>query len=557
MLLSLHLGLLAQSGSEYQRIFLLIHFGFFLLWQPFVSTDREMTGLGLGMLLLLIVVALVTLSGWMLAMWVALLIGVMGGKVFTTEASRRGRFYLVAVLYLFTMLLVWTVPVSLLGVTALPEGLKTIVSLYLPMVMIAMVFLPFQPEERENIQVFDFFYSLIVFQLVVVLVLGGIAAMRLTGNEYFRSVLLMVIVFALALMMLAILWGGRAGFGGLRSYFSRYLMSVGMPFELWMRRIAELSEGEMSSGRFLQSAMDELAHVPWIVGGKWISPDGNAAFGQQTRHASTFTHHQLEVIFFTESEPSPALFLHARLLAQVVGEFYEGKRREQAMKQNAYMQAVHETGARLTHDIKNVLQSLFALTSATAAQDKGRKPEDERRRPTDYDEMLSRQLPRLTQRLQTTLDKLQNPAVSTTAKTMRARDWWKDTNQRHGSGDVVFHADGDMEALLPAALFDTVLENCLENARKKRDDVAQVTITLHAGTSPTLAIADNGAPIPATAMAELFHAPIARSRHGGLGIGLYQAHKQAEQMGYALTVAANMPGRVEFLLAKVESENGG
>ena len=173
------------------------------------------------------------------------------------------------------------------------------------------------------------------------------------------------------------------------------------------------------------------------------------------------------------------------------------------------------------------------------------------------DEMLSRQLPRLTQRLQTTLDKLQNPAVSTTAKTMRARDWWKDTNQRHGSGDVVFQADGDMEALLPAALFDTVLENCLENARKKRDDVAQVTITLHAGTSPTLAIADNGAPIPATAMAELFHAPIARSRHGGLGIGLYQAHKQAEQMGYALTVAANLPGRVEFLLAKVESENGG
>jgi hypothetical protein len=35
-----------------------------------------------------------------------------------------------------------------------------------------------------------------------------------------------------------------------------------------------------------------------------------------------------------------------------------------ALKQLSYMQAIHETGARLTHDVKNLLQSLNALCSA-------------------------------------------------------------------------------------------------------------------------------------------------------------------------------------------------
>ena len=42
------------------------------------------------------------------------------------------------------------------------------------------------------------------------------------------------------------------GFGGLSTYFSSYLMSVGMPFELWMRRIAELAETEADPRRFLE-----------------------------------------------------------------------------------------------------------------------------------------------------------------------------------------------------------------------------------------------------------------------------------------------------------------
>ena len=41
--------------------------------------------------------------------------------MFTAQAARRSRFYLVAVFYLFMILLIWTVPRALLGIETLPR----------------------------------------------------------------------------------------------------------------------------------------------------------------------------------------------------------------------------------------------------------------------------------------------------------------------------------------------------------------------------------------------------------------------------------------------------
>ena len=550
MLLSLHACLISEPGSYFQRTWLTVHVGLFLLWQPFISAERELKLFATLLFFGVTGVAIYSLSGWMMMTWVAILIGIMGGKVFTLQAARRGRFYVVAVFYLFTVLLLWAVPVLLLEIKSLPPGLQTLVTIILPMVLLTMVFLPYRAEDETTSQVFDFFYSLFIFQLVVVLVLGSIAAMRATDNSYFRALLLTVMSFSAALLLLAALWGPRAGYSGLRTYFSRYLMSVGMPFELWMRRIAALSEADITSSRFLQTAMAEISTMPWIQGGEWTAPDGAGEFGRQTRHSAQFRYHALEVKFHTESRLSPALFLHLRLLAQVVGEFYEGKRREQVLKQNAYMQAVHETGAKLTHDVKNLLQSLYALTSKSTGQYGGDGPQGERRAGTSYDAMLDRQLPQLTKRLQTTLDKLQNPALGGTGLTLPAEDWWKDVLLRHSGSWASFTARGNMAAPIPVNLFDTVLENCLENIRKKlqREPDIRVSVELSIDVSTTLTIADTGSAIPAAAIENLFRAPLANSRGGGLGIGLYQAFNQATQAGYALSLAVNVAGEVRFEL---------
>jgi len=183
MLLSLHAGLMAPTGSDFERIWLLIHFGLFLMWQPFISAERELNVAAVTMLLGITTVVLYSLAGWMLVAWVAILIGIMGGKVFTLQAARRGRFYLVAVFYLFAMLLTWTVPVSLLNIGSLPPGLQTLVAVFLPLTLSALVFLPFRGKDEATTQVFDFFYSLFVFQLVVVLVLNLQVVQALVGRK--------------------------------------------------------------------------------------------------------------------------------------------------------------------------------------------------------------------------------------------------------------------------------------------------------------------------------------------------------------------------------------
>lgn len=546
MLLSLHAALVS-SGADFQRVWLLVHFGLFLLWQPIISTERELKVAAALLLVGITAVAIISLAGWMLVLWIALLIGIMGGKVFTAQAARRGRFYLVAVFYLFAILLIWTVPNSLLGISSQPPGMAVLVELFLPLGLLSMIFLPYRAEDEASAQIFDFVYSLIVFQLVIVIVLGSIAAMRVTDNQYIQAVVLTVLAFAGAMFVLAVLWAPRTGFGGLRTYLSRYLLSLGMPFELWMRRIAELSEADMSAARFLENAIGEVANFQWINGGKWSAPDGAGQFGTVSEHETPFRYHDLDVTFYTQIRLSPAMFLHLRLLAQVIGEFYEGKRREQALKENAYMQAVHETGARLTHDMKNLLQSLYALTSAGAG-----RGDKERREKTEYQAMLERQLPLLAKRLQTTLDKLQNPETGATSAMIPARDWWADVMLRHGDSDMALEASGDLDAPIPANLFDAMLENCIDNAKKKRSVEVDfcITVKLVGGALPTLSVQDSGAPIPMGALDGLFAAPVAQSRRGGLGIGLFQVARQAERAGYSLRLADNRQGAVRFELCK-------
>ncbi len=546
MLLSLHAALVSQN-ADFQRVWLLIHFGLFLLWQPIFSTERELKVAATLLLVGITAIVLFTLAGWMLAIWLALLIGIMGGKVFTAQAARRTRFYLVAVFYLFTVLLIWTVPHALLDIEVLPPGLPVLVELFLPMTLLTMIFLPFRAEDESSTQVFDFVYSLIVFQLVVVLVLGSIAAMRVTGNQYYQAVLFTVLSFAAALLVLAVLWAPRTGYGGLRTYLSRYLLSVGMPFELWMRRVAELSEAEISSARFLESTIEEVSRFTWITGGEWKAPDGHGEFGERSDHASSFKYQTLDITFYTQIHLSPAMFLHLRLLAQVIGEFYEGKRREQALKENAYMQAVHETGARLTHDIKNLLQSLYALTSTSVP-----RVETERREKSAHQTLLERQLPLLAKRLQVTLDKLQNPEAGAAQAMIPARDWWAEVTQRHADAGIELIAQGDLDAMLPANLFDAMLENCLDNARKKRNSETglAIRVELTAGDLPSLIVEDNGSAIPTGALDNLFAAPVSQSRRGGgLGIGLFQVARQAERAGYELKLTGNRAGAVRFTLA--------
>jgi sensor histidine kinase regulating citrate/malate metabolism len=103
-------------------------------------------------------------------------------------------------------------------------------------------------------------------------------------------------------------------------------------------------------------------------------------------------------------------------------------------------------------------------------------------------------------------------------------------------------------------VFDPVLENCLENARKKREREPGIAITVEllAGDTPGLAVADTGSAIAEDVLRTLFAAPVVGARTGGLGIGLYQAARLAEEAGFRLFVAQNERGRVRFVLEAIK-----
>jgi signal transduction histidine kinase len=306
-----------------------------------------------------------------------------------------------------------------------------------------------------------------------------------------------------------------------------------------MRRIAELAEEEPDAQRFLEQAFAEIAALPWMRGAYWRSTDGDGGRGSAEGYATRFVYHELEVVFHTEISLSPALFLHMRLLAQVVGEFYEGKRRESALRRNSYLQAVHETGARLTHDVKNLLQSLYTLTSMAPTGSDDR-----------YGALLQRQLPQLSKRLRGTLDKLRTPEVATQELPIPASQWCDDLRASLEGSGVPLEVDIAVDGEIPAGLFDSFVENALDNARAKLGREPGIAISVRFSCGPEGAkvrVCDSGSPVPRAVERSLFREPV--ERDGSLGIGLYHAARQAQQAGYRVELSENAAGAVCFALA--------
>ena len=102
--------------------------------------------------------------------------------------------------------------------------------------------------------------------------------------------------------------------------------------------------------------------------------------------------------------------------------------------------------------------------------------------------------------------------------------------------------------MLPAELFDSVADNLIQNALNKSRGAPgfQVEVYFACVDRPYLRVTDAGVPVPAAVARKLFDGPVPSQT--GLGIGLYQAAKQAAQHGYHLALASNEPGHVRFEL---------
>ena len=243
---------------------------------------------------------------------------------------------------------------------------------------------------------------------------------------------------------------------------------------------------------------------------------------------------------YTQYTLSPALTWHFHLLGQMLGEFYMAKLREQKLQQQSYVQAVYETGARMTHDVKNLLQSLNVLCAA-AEQEAGGSNE--------LQALMRRQLPVITQRLQQTLDKLRRPAIDE-SPVVQARSWWQGLQRIYAGQNIEFReGEIDDQASLPQELFESAADNLIQNAiakRKLQGDFA-VSIGFACGDTARLEVCDAGRAIAAHTAAALLRGPV--PSESGLGIGLYQVARHAEVLGFSLALAHNADGKVCFVLS--------
>ena len=546
MLLALHLAIAWGIDDWWPRAFLLAHFGLFLLWQPVWRGEREVE----PRQAFVVVGAALLLVGWynwwLMAVWLAVLFGLIGGMVPRIVDRRQRLISILAALYLLSMLLMWVVP-QLFSGQVIEAAHALLVRYGLPSVPIAILLVRVRATPAHTPVAVDLFYSVILFLLVVALVLGSFVVRDVSHGQYAIALAQTLIGIAVLLVALSWLWYPHSGFAGVGYMLSSYLMSLGLPFERWVQRLSELAQEETQPHRFLAQALQHMLDMPWVRGVEWKAPGGQGEFGTRTVYSTAVEFSDLKLVIHTRWEVSPAILLHLKLLARMVGHFYDAKRREQIQRQNAYTHAIYETGARLTHDVKNLLQSLKSLCAAAATS----TPEQ----AGALTALMQRQLPQITQRLNTTLEKLRSP-LQGEASEIEAADWWDKLVQRYSGRSIEFSLDGALRSLkLPAELFDGVADNLIENAFNKSAEATEleIRVSFSCDDGGTLAVADNGAAIANGVATQLFDGPVASRT--GFGVGLYQSSKLAAKFGYRLALVANAPGNVCFGLTSEKAEH--
>jgi len=314
-----------------------------------------------------------------------------------------------------------------------------------------------------------------------------------------------------------------------------------LPLEAWLKDLSVAAERVGNPERFLRAAILGFSHMPWIKGVTWRSPRSRDALGELSVHATSFTHLGVELVFATETPLEQAIQLNLRLLTELIGYVYMAKLREQEMQANAYTQAVYETGSRLVHDVKNLLQSLKGLCAAAEQS----TPEQ----ASALQQLMQRQLPELARRLEETLGRLKTPAKKAEKRQIPAYEWWQAFRDRFAQDDLVLEIDDpDSTLWLPQELFDSVAENLVQNALRKRQTTPdmRIRVVLVTKSLPSLTVCDSGRAADEGVVRKLFQAPV--SAHEGMGIGLYQAAKQALEWGYRLVLSNNRDGNVCFTL---------
>ena len=538
MLLVLHTALDSGIETPLASALMVTHLGLFFLWQPIWQREQRVD-LPALLVTLVLVAAMLWLNWWTVFTWLVLLIGIVAGRSFSTRQERY--VYMLSLAMLVSELLIICTAKLFLSQPLAPGIAQTFrIGLYLlPAVLYAMP--PITGPQRDPFPV-DFFRGITFALLTALLAVFSVLMTLQLGIDYPLALVATLMALGVFLFFLSWITTPAAGSIGLLAVWEKSVLNIGTRFESWLANVSNLASQQAEADDFLDDAVAALVDIPWIAGAVWVSASSTGMHGHASPHELALETEALAITLYTERSVSSALLIHCRLLVQVLGHFYVAKQREHEQAGAAHLRAVHETGARVTHDIKNLLQSLNTL--AAALQSASGEHQEQR-----GFELLKRRLPDIAQRLKVALEKLQRPQSLSASRVPAAR-WWQALNERLAEGDIELDADiVDGELLLPGESFDSIVDNLIDNARHKVAAGAARHITLALAVRDgqvLLQVRDDGVALDEGIARQLFHRPLPSKT--GLGIGLYQAAALARRSGCELRLAENCAGRVSFEL---------
>src|ERR1700745_4110799 len=158
MLALLHVAVFRGVADPWARALLLAHLGLLLLWQPFLRAEQRVSPTQGFILSLVAFAVMLRLDWWLLAFWVVIIAGLVGGKVYQHHAKWQRRVYLVMLIYLLALLAIAILP-EIAPRREITAETRRAAEYILPFMFVLIALFPAEPEAREAPQVIDFFYS--------------------------------------------------------------------------------------------------------------------------------------------------------------------------------------------------------------------------------------------------------------------------------------------------------------------------------------------------------------------------------------------------------------
>jgi len=516
----------------------IVLYGLFLLWQPLWSKDTSAQ----NPLYLLPILFLLILSYFYpnesLIFFSLLVTGLIGSRLFSYNTTRA--FDLLAISILIIEMAIGIIPITFAQIELPPAFISTIQTLvFIPILL--FFFAPIPDRSQQTRSQIDLMHGVLTATLLIIVLLGGIVINTLYGVEYIDGLLLTVFLVSTLALGISWFWNPGVGYSGLGVMWNRYAMTIGGPFETWINTLTTLiEETHITANEFLQAACDHLVDNDWLNGIHWQFDTFTIQSGKKDgiifRHPLT---EGIVVSIYFKSDPGQALRQHTILLIRMAYQFYLSKINQEKIQAEAHFETIHHTGARLTHDIKNILQSIKASLDIVQYQPyNNRQP-----LPT---KLLQQNLNQISNRLESTLAKLKAPELSSAAPYVPVNAWLESFKTSHQLSKLRIRNDFELNHDIPSELFDSVINNLLSNSLAK-EEVNQVIIDLTSNNEMiAITICDDGKRMSEEIENQLFNKPVSSGR--GMGIGLYQSAIMARTFNFELELANNQSGNVCFRL---------